>query len=62
MAASFRPTIASMKSALVAALVSIVAATLPSLQNGRAIGDFHHLVDIVRNEDDACAFSDDGAH
>ena len=31
-------------------------------QNRRAIGDLHHLVDIVRNEDDACAFGDDGAH
>src|ERR1700722_18025676 len=31
-------------------------------ENGRAIGDLHHLVDIVRNEDDARAFGDDGAH
>ena len=31
-------------------------------QNGRAIGDLHHLVDVMRNEDDACAFGDDRAH
>ncbi len=38
------------------------AGDAPVAQNRRPVGDLQHLVDVVRDEDDACAVGDDLAN